>query len=1173
MGDEQVPANFGHYWILHEIARGGMGVVYEGEHVKTRERVALKTMLKASAFSLASFRHEIHSLRRVSHPGIVHIVDDGVINGIPWVAMPFLRGRTLSHYLKDFWEKPVRFSSEVIDETLPMTSPGGDPARIIVASAPSAPGEPIPSLARTLTLIRRLCVPLAYLHGEGLVHRDLKPGNVILQEGDRPVLIDLGLAVHRGVSGREELGIDSIAGTACYMAPEQFRGDLIDARADLYALGCILYECVTGRPPFSGSWREVERQHLHDMPLKPSLLVPGLPPRLDDLILRLLEKHPQDRIGYAADIAAELIALGAAAEPDDGPPPLVHLYNPGLIGRTDDLAMLEDRVDTVALRRRGGLVLVRGESGVGKTRLVMEIGRNAAKRLAVFTGICMAPGAGEVGATAAVASPLHPLRSVLIAAADLVGGSVEEANRLFGPRGKVLSAYFPELMNLPGQVGQPEPASLSPEKARQRVITSLRETLWALAESRPILIVLDDLQWADDLTLSLLEALVKANSANRGVLIVATYRSEETRPELEDLARLPGVTTISLGRLDRPSISEVVSRMLAKSTVPEGVIDALVACSNGNPFFVAEYLRAAIRAGILWRDDQGHFCFDAHGADEALASLALPTNLATLISRRLDQLDAAGQDLAAWAAVLAQEIDENLLRAGDQRDDAFTEALDALMARQILEETETGGLRFAHDKIREIAYQRLDEAVRTDLHRRAGEALEARYTSMLDKAAVLGHHFVRAGLHAKGGRYFVRAADRARRLYTNADAVRLYQAAIEALTRVSVDRTELAPLYEHLGDVLGLIGQQEQARDAYLMTIVMTSPSARLALAVLHRKVGKTWEMRHQHAEALALYTQAEDSLGPIPPSNPLSGERPIPRSLSDYAELWWQEWLQIKLDRISVHYWLADLKSLRALIELIRPVVERRGTALQLGHYFHALTQRNLQSEHFVPSARTVSYARKSVAAYGAAGESPEGHWGSSARFTLAFTLMLHGSLGEAEEQMNAALLIGEKSSDLEVQSRCLAYLTMIHRKQGWSASAEHLAQRSLSLAKAERVHEYAGAALGTLSWIALSRSDYPEAERAGREALAYWAPLALVYPFQWLARLPLCCAALAQDRLHDAFEQARAVLDPLQQRLPKWLANGLEKAISLFEAGREVEAARVLLKVLQSALKRNFA
>src|SRR5262249_4624076 len=151
----------------------------------------------------------------------------------------------------------------------------------------------------------------------------------------------------------------------------------------------------------------------------------GIPPSLDNLILKLLEKDPRDRIGYAAHVAAELAALGADAEPDEGPPPRAYLYRSRFLGRKDALTTLKTMVSRLVDQRHGGLVLIRGESGVGKTRLVREVARRAVqrqratgKKLTVLTGYCVAPGAGDAEANAAVASPLHPLRPVLEAATE-----------------------------------------------------------------------------------------------------------------------------------------------------------------------------------------------------------------------------------------------------------------------------------------------------------------------------------------------------------------------------------------------------------------------------------------------------------------------------------------------------------------------------------------------------------------------------------------------------------------------------------------------------------------------------------------------------------------------------------------------------------------------------------
>ncbi|WP_437973725.1 protein kinase [Sorangium sp. So ce295] len=1148
------PRQLGPYRIIELLGKGGMGVVFRAAHSLTGEEVAIKTVLGVNnADHLAAIRRETRVLRRLNHPGIVRFLDEDVTGGVPWVAMPLLRRDTLRDHLAATFSKDAGLGAAI---TIPVQASGSVAASVRLRTGAPAASAAARPLGTMLTLIRRLCAPLAYLHGEGLVHRDLKPANIVLQDDGRPVLVDLGIAVHFGGAGREELDVYPLAGSVAYTAPEQLQGEPVDARADLYALGCILYECVTGRPPFLGDASSLREQHRTASPQRPSALVTGLPAALDDLILTLLAKNPQRRVQYAADVATKLVALGAAAERDEGPPPRVYLYRPVLAGRTDAVCKLQMMTQRAASERRDAIALVHGESGSGKTRLVREVSRAVMANglsLQVFSGVCVAPGAGEAGAMAAMAAPLQPLRTTLLAAVDQARASETEADRLFGGRREVLAAYMPELRAL-GSLS--EPAPLLPSQARKRVVSALRETLRALAEARPLCLLLDDLQWADDLTLALLDSFARAEPDERGgVLIIGTYRMEETRPELEDIAHAPGATSIRLDKLAARDIEDMVVGMLSPSMPPRTVLDALIRNANGNPFFVAEYLRAALDAGELQREQGGGFSFKGRGA-AALASLQIPGTLDELLGRRLDLLDAEARVLAAWAAVLGQELDDELLFAGPLGQDATTEAVAELRARRILEETETARLRFVHDKLREKAYSQLDPEARAALHQRAGEALEARGA----QAPVLAHHFAGAGLHGKAGAHFARAAQRAAEVYANRDAVRFYRLAISALSTAGAAPAALAELHEALGDVLGLVGRQAEARDAYGAALGAATP--RVDHARLHRKIGKTWEMHHQHARALECYGQAETAL---------VGEQA--ERASGEAQTWWNEWIQIYLDRISVHYWLADLARLDALIETVRPVLEQRGTSLHRAHYLHALTQRGIQRDRFVASAETLSFADECVTAYEAADAPPEGHWALAARCSLAIVRMLYGDPDQAEAEMRDALSIAERSGDLEVMTRCLTYLTLIQRRRNLVEGAENLAKRTLKLARAENVREYAGAALGTLAWCALQRGDLARAEEAGQEALVCWEPLPLVYPFQWLARLPLCRVELARGRLEGAIAQVRAVLDPRQQRLPGRLTKLLEAAARAFASGHEARACRPLALALRGARHGGYA
>src|SRR5262245_5673300 len=230
--------SLGPYETIEPIGKGGMGVVYRARHRVSGEHVALKTVAIPRPGLLACIRREIHALSRLDHPGIVRIHDHGVEAGIPWYAMELVEGPTLrEHALL------LRGASGDGGPTLRF-APGATGATAPVAArAPEAAGG---ALLPLLGVVESVCHALAFLHGEGLVHRDLKPENIVLRADGTAVLVDFGLlATFHAPQGRDALEISGdVLGTIAYMSPEQSRGEMVDARSDLYGLGCILYELV-----------------------------------------------------------------------------------------------------------------------------------------------------------------------------------------------------------------------------------------------------------------------------------------------------------------------------------------------------------------------------------------------------------------------------------------------------------------------------------------------------------------------------------------------------------------------------------------------------------------------------------------------------------------------------------------------------------------------------------------------------------------------------------------------------------------------------------------------------------------------------------------------------------------------------------------------------------------
>jgi hypothetical protein len=763
--DGGLPERIGPYRIKSILGTGAMSVVYRGEEESGGPPVAIKVGTALEEGHLTALRREIRALSRITHPGIVRIVAQGTHGDSAWFSMELLEGPTARTYFESVQH----------------------------AATPDARAA---AVRDALTLIARLCVPLAYLHDRGIVHGDLKPENIHLRADGTPVLLDLGLVAHSaGRSGRETLHVGgSLTGTAGYMAPEQIWGQLLDPRADLYALGCMLYEALTGIPPFDGPrLADVLFQHLHVEPSRPSRRSPGTPEWLDELVMRLLRKSRRERLGYAEIVASCLRArlgldLPAIAEPRT----CTYLYRPEIVGRDDAVAEVRSFLSEAA-RGRGRFVFIGGESGIGKTRLVMEAGTLAvSRRITVILGEC-SPITGDHGGATTGRAALEAFRPLL----TLVGercrrGGLETTERLLGARGPIVAAYEPTLSSLPGQSAHPPVQEVSPEASLERLARAIIDILAALGAEEPLLVVLDDIQWADELSMYVAVALRDA-VARLPVLVLATYRDDEPDDRLREIIDHPASSAVHLPRLDAEGIRRMVGEMLALPIAPQEFVDVLFGHTEGNPFFVSEYLLLAVEHGLLVRDDAGDWCLRHPPGSVPTYRLPIPRTLQDLIRARLADLASESRALIEMASVLGRSTDEALLmQAVDIPQAAAMDGIQDLIRRRILERAE-GRLAFRHGKIREVAYQGIAAGARPERHEDAARAIETRGGARLpDDDAALAHHWSRAADRDDAPAWLLtraigaidRAGDRAVRTHANREAVHLFEEALRLEDRL-----------------------------------------------------------------------------------------------------------------------------------------------------------------------------------------------------------------------------------------------------------------------------------------------------------------------------------------------------------------------------------------------------
>jgi hypothetical protein len=468
---------------------------------------------------------------------------------------------------------------------------------------------------------------------------------------------------------------------------------------------------------------------------------------------------------------------------------------------------------------------------------------------------------------------------------------------------------------------------------------------------------------------------------------------------------------------------------------------------------------------------------------------------------------------------------------------------------------------FRHALVQDAAYGSLLKKDRKRLHLAVGEALEQLYPNQRDElAAMLALHFEKAEARDKAIRYFTRAGDQARLSYANQEAIDFYRAALgqtEQLLRANPTlleewRGSIAQLHENVSDLFELMGRHEAATSSCQEALAQTAADDRIRQARLHRKLANIWMIQRQYEKSLQTYAEAEALLGSEP---------------AEASSAWWQEWIQIQLERMWISYMQNKADEIAVLIEKTRPALERNGTAAQRFKFFMGLVLGDLRRDRYTVSDKTKTHFLAALAAAQAAE-----NLGilATAHMLAGFCYLRRGEIEEAEEQMHFGQQLAEQVGDVVGQSRNLTYLSILSRKRGQIAETQYLIARVLAVAAAGQMTEYIAGAKANLAWVAWRQGDLAEAQEQGYATLEMWRKSPIIVPFRWTALWPLIGVALAQDRISEAIEHARALLAPTQQLLPDALTKVLEAAIEASENG-QLETARAQLNQAMSLAQEN--
>jgi two-component system sensor kinase len=755
------------YQVLRALKSGHETETLLASDLAHETHVVIKTAAAESFSATARMRleHEAHVLATLKNePIFPPLIDFGSEGNQLYLVMPFVPGITLQTRLR---QGPL-------------------------------------SVPETIALGNTLLTALAEAHAHRILHRDVKPANVIVDAGipfRNATLIDFGLA--RSASLDTSLRGQWV-GTAQYLSPEG--AGLLDEEvtecSDLYSVGIVLYECLAGRPPFEGKTvGEVLRQHMTVQPIELRRLGLSVPRVLDEVIQRLMRKDPRDRYQSARAVVADLTVIAEALQRGESEPALVvglhdrrrTLTEPAFVGRGQELETLSAQLERTRAGQ-GGLVLLEAESGGGKTRLLVEFALRAAQQ-----GVWVLRGQGVDQAAPHPFQLLTGVAEGLLATVGLEPGIEENIRTALGDQQDAVCSALPELAKL---FGAHEVSKLGPETfAETRSVQALAALLDALgATGRPVLVLLDDCQWADQATLKVLSYRQRRpTNTEPSVLLVAAFRSEEV-PASHLLRTLQPVAHLTLPAFQAADVRKLVESMAGP--LPNEAVKEIERLAEGSPFMVSAALRGLVESGALvanadgWRVERS-----------AMAGVQSSRHAAALLARRIELLPPAAVKLLSVGAVLGKEFD--LFTAAKLAGQPAADAIDALHEakhRQIVwAKAKDDQCAFVHDKLRETLLDRLPEAERKDLHLRAALDLEA---SAPQQVFDLAYHFDAAGENQRAFPYALAAAEQARTQHSLEIAEEQYRIAERG---APTDRAVRYRVAEGLGDVLMLRGRYAEA--------------------------------------------------------------------------------------------------------------------------------------------------------------------------------------------------------------------------------------------------------------------------------------------------------------------------------------------------------------------------
>jgi TOMM system kinase/cyclase fusion protein len=815
-----------------------------------------------------------------------------------------------------------------------------------------------------------------------------------------------------------------------------------------------------------------------------------------------------------------------------------------LVGRATELNILRSALVNAS---NHNVIHLHGEAGIGKSRLIHEFRQLESSRPHhIFQALPEHQNNALFPILSVIKHLLTSLFDQNISEGEQLTELIEKGN-LLGPTAEI-TTLLAAWLNI-NDIETRQLSSLEPAVQKSLLFEGLTYILThdqdqntQHSKSVGSVYIFEDIHWADATTLEFIAHLAKQDKIQG---IITTSR----QPAPVAFADNP-FTSIQLEQLTEASTEKFIHTLFEEVNIASRVMALLVARTDGIPLFIEELVSMLKRRNLVQLTQNTIDFVDPQNIDD------IPSSLRESIQNKIDGLIYA-KDTLQLAAALGRQFDYNLLIAAShfselQVQNDVSELIDNQL---IIQQRHVDGDRylFKHALVRDTGYDSIEKKARPELHERIAESI-LNTTKVVDRfiASDLAQHYEKAQQYHKASQYYYQAANEAETTFAVDDAIHLYQSALECYRKIDsqpnqkmqeeerekeqAQQDQLKPILKGLAGCLARDGQHDNARKTLQELIgLLEQTNDYETLASAHIALGKTYEVVHQHDDALKHYQAAHASLLKAPHS-----DKP---EKSD----WWNIWLEIKSAILYVYYWLATPNEMSLIIKEIEPIIEKIADKRQLAKYYDDKLHVQFRKKRYLLNQKDIIIAKQAV---NAASQCEDSFLHAHSLFALGFTLMCAGKYKESPSNMLLALKLAVQHQDKILQTRCCAYLSVNYRLKLDIKISRKFSKRLLKLADETNMDDYSAISLANLSWSYFAEKNHSLSSKYLENSLCKWNNISsrFEFPFLWLSHLQaiaLCDvnSDFAKKHIHQVPNFAATLLDSRQMPLPQAIGQLLLK------------------------------